>query len=126
MTEQVPIQAAVLLGDDRDRLGVRQPKLDWQITEADEHSTIRMRVILMNSVVPGWDGCALLCIVALICPVSTRPPSHGNDTHADNPKKGVVDRDCRVHGTSNLFIAGPSVFPTGGYAGLSSQPWPLR
>ena len=34
----------------------------------------------------------------------------------DNPKKGVVDRDCRVHGTSNLFIAGPSVFPTGGYA----------
>ena len=28
----------------------------------------------------------------------------------------VVDRDCRVHGYSNLFVAGSSVFPTGGYA----------
>ena len=35
--------------------------------------------------------------------------------HVD-PKKGVVDAHCRVHGVSNLFIAGPSVFPTGGYA----------
>jgi choline dehydrogenase-like flavoprotein len=35
--------------------------------------------------------------------------------HTD-PKKGVVDENCRVHNVSNLYIAGPSVFPTGGYA----------
>jgi hypothetical protein len=28
----------------------------------------------------------------------------------------VVDRDCRVHGYDNLFIAGSSVFASGGYA----------
>jgi len=28
----------------------------------------------------------------------------------------VVDRDCRVHGYGNLWVAGSSVFPTGGYA----------
>jgi choline dehydrogenase-like flavoprotein len=28
----------------------------------------------------------------------------------------VVDRNCRVHGTDNLYIAGSSVFPTGGSA----------
>ena len=28
----------------------------------------------------------------------------------------VVDRNCRVHGYRNFFIAGSSVFPTGGYA----------
>jgi choline dehydrogenase-like flavoprotein len=28
----------------------------------------------------------------------------------------VVDADCRVHGYANLFVAGSSVFPTGGYA----------
>lgn len=28
----------------------------------------------------------------------------------------VVDRDCRVHGYANLFVAGSSVFPTGGSA----------
>ena len=31
-------------------------------------------------------------------------------------KKGVVDENSRIHGVSNLFIAGPSVFPTGGHA----------
>ncbi|HZO24248.1 MAG TPA: GMC family oxidoreductase [Steroidobacteraceae bacterium] len=31
-----------------------------------------------------------------------------------DPDKGVVDRDCRVHGTSNLYVAGSSVFPTSG------------
>ena len=32
----------------------------------------------------------------------------------DDPKQGVVDADCRVHGISNLYVAGSSVFPTGG------------
>ena len=31
--------------------------------------------------------------------------------HID-PKKGVVNANCQVHGVSNLFIAGSSVFPT--------------
>ena len=35
--------------------------------------------------------------------------------HVD-PKQGVVDPDCRVHGFANLYVAGSSVFPTSGYA----------
>lgn len=35
---------------------------------------------------------------------------------ADDPKSGVVDRDCRVHDMANLFVAGSSVFPTAGQA----------
>jgi choline dehydrogenase-like flavoprotein len=53
----------------------------------------------------------------------TPPPDiHGGWHHMGttrmntDPKKGVVDENCQVHGISNLFIAGPSVFPTGGYA----------
>ena len=34
--------------------------------------------------------------------------------HAD-PCRGVVDEHCRVHGMENLYLAGCSVFPTGGY-----------
>jgi choline dehydrogenase-like flavoprotein len=33
--------------------------------------------------------------------------------HKDE-KKGVVDADCKVHGLTNLYIAGSSVFPTAG------------
>jgi len=31
-----------------------------------------------------------------------------------NPKQGVVNEHCQVHGISNLYIAGSSVFPTSG------------
>lgn len=33
--------------------------------------------------------------------------------HTD-PKQGVVDADCKVHGIANLFVAGSAVFPTYG------------
>jgi choline dehydrogenase-like flavoprotein len=32
---------------------------------------------------------------------------------SDSERSGVVDRNCRVHGVSNLFVVGSSVFPTG-------------
>ena len=31
-----------------------------------------------------------------------------------DPRSGVVDENCRVHGVSNLYVAGSSVFPTQG------------
>ena len=31
-----------------------------------------------------------------------------------DPSMGVVDENCRVHGVANLYVAGCSVFPTGG------------
>lgn len=42
---------------------------------------------------------------------------HTGTTRMHNdPAHGVVDADCRVHGVSNLFVAGSSVFPTAGTA----------
>ncbi|MGI8584565.1 MAG: GMC oxidoreductase [Chitinophagaceae bacterium] len=40
----------------------------------------------------------------------------GGTRMSDDPKKGVVDKNSKVYGVSNLFIAGSSVFPTGGHA----------
>jgi choline dehydrogenase-like flavoprotein len=40
----------------------------------------------------------------------------GTTRMGESPSTSVVDRDCRVHGYDNLFIAGSSVFTTGGYA----------
>ncbi len=33
-----------------------------------------------------------------------------------NPRQGVVDANCRVHDLDNLYMAGSSIFPTGGAA----------
>ena len=38
----------------------------------------------------------------------------GTTRMSTNPKQGVVNEHCQVHGISNLYIAGSSVFPTGG------------
>ena len=40
----------------------------------------------------------------------------GTTRMGTNRSTSVVDRDCQVHGYRNLFVAGSSVFPTGGYA----------
>jgi len=40
----------------------------------------------------------------------------GTTRMSTDPKMGVVDANCKVHGISNLFVAGSSVFPTGGIA----------
>jgi len=39
----------------------------------------------------------------------------GTRMHGD-PRQGVVDADARVHGIANLYVAGSSLFPTGGAA----------
>ena len=40
----------------------------------------------------------------------------GTTRMSDDPAEGVVDRDCRVHGIDNLYVAGSSVFPTSSHA----------
>jgi hypothetical protein len=35
---------------------------------------------------------------------------------ADAPEAGVVDRQCKVFGTENVYVAGASVFPSSGHA----------
>ena len=38
----------------------------------------------------------------------------GTTRMSQDPKKGVVDANCQIHGISNLFVSGSSVFPTSG------------
>ena len=40
----------------------------------------------------------------------------GTTRMSSNPSEGVVDRDCRVFGFDNLYVASSSVFPTSGSA----------
>ncbi len=39
----------------------------------------------------------------------------GGTRMASQPDYGVVDKNCKVHGIDNLYIAGCSVFPSGGH-----------
>lgn len=36
----------------------------------------------------------------------------GTTRMSSDPRQGVVDAECKVHGVENLYIAGSSVFPS--------------
>jgi choline dehydrogenase-like flavoprotein len=40
----------------------------------------------------------------------------GTARMSDDPKRGVVNPQCRTHDVENLYIAGSAVFPTSGSA----------
>ncbi|MDP3738032.1 MAG: GMC family oxidoreductase [Hyphomonadaceae bacterium] len=117
--EPIPnYDSRVTLAPTRDRLGLNQVNVDWRLTDADRrHFDILCE--LLNKDALTRDGLHLVGD-----PVSTDTvwPSklggcwhHMGTTRMDaNPAKGVVGPDGRVHGISNLFIAGSSVFPTSG------------
>jgi choline dehydrogenase-like flavoprotein len=119
MTEQIPNpESRVTLGPDRDRLGVRIARLNWQVSPQDIENAVRVQEIIGGEI----ERCGLGRLFIQLRRDSIPPDLHGGYHHMGttrmnrDPKKGVVDSDGRVHGTSNLFIAGPSVFPTGGHA----------
>lgn len=108
----------VTLAPTRDRLGLNQVNVDWRLTDADRRHFNILHDLLTRDA-PTQDG---LQLVGDPVGIDTVWPSklggcwhHMGTTRMDsNPAKGVVDPDCRVHGISNLFVAGSSVFPTAG------------
>ena len=122
MCEQVPNpNSRVILSQDRDRLGMLRADLDWQLTGMDLESAKQCTVILDEELRRAGLGQVLVDLDDDTLPERIKGGWHHMGTtrmHID-PKRGVVDAHCRVHGIDNLFIAGPSVFPTSGYANPS-------
>lgn len=116
--EQAPNpESRVMLDTERDRLGLNKAQLNWQLSELDKRSMMRALEILGAEV--GAAGIGRLQIILPegdTWPETLRGGWHlmGTTRMSDNPRKGVVDRNCQVHGVHNLFVAGSSVFPTAG------------
>ena len=120
--EQLPNpDSRVTLTDARDQLGLRKIKVDWRLTDT-EKTTIRESLRLMGEEF-GRLGLGRVNIPEFLLAETTdwRQPVWSGCHHmgttkmSENPKKGVVDKNCRVHSINNLYIAGSSVFPTVGY-----------
>ncbi len=122
MAEQIPNpQSRVILGRELDSLGQRRANLDWRLSDMDTDSIIRSHAIIDQELRRSGLGRLLIDFNDGIPRYGIKGGWHHMGTtrmHTD-PKQGVVDPNCRVYGVSNLFIAGPSVFPTGGYANPS-------
>ncbi len=111
-------QSRVTLTADRDRLGLRRVNLAWQMSEYDIDSIRRTLEILASKLGHAARGRLRVHIGETDPWIGMGGGSHhmGTTRMSDHASRGVVDADCRVHGLSNLFVAGSSVFPTGGFA----------
>ena len=122
MAEQTPSTSSrVRLARRRDRLGVPTTILDWQLTNLDWDSIRRTVEIFGHAVREAGVGTVISTLEGKDYP----PAVYGNWHHLGttrmhcDPAHGVVNENCRVHEMTNLYIAGGSVFPTGGYANPS-------
>jgi choline dehydrogenase-like flavoprotein len=119
MSEQVPNpNSRVTLAAERDALGCNRAQLDWQLSPLDMRTIIRAQEIISEELRRAGLGRLVIELKDETPPPDLHGGVHQMGTtrmHSD-PKQGVVDEHCRVHGLSNLYIASSSVFPTVGYA----------
>jgi choline dehydrogenase-like flavoprotein len=115
VTEQAPNpQSRVSLCRETDAFGVPKLALDWRFTDLDRTSMARTLDLLEKRFLqvglgrfdfgdqhPSLDN------------MTDAAHQMGTTRMARHPREGVVDTNCRVFGTENLYVAGSAVFPTG-------------
>jgi choline dehydrogenase-like flavoprotein len=118
--EQAPNpDSRLVLEAERDELGMQRVALDWQLNDADRRNVERTLELIGAEVSRAGIGrLQVLYQAGSDWPDDLNGGQHhmGTTRMSDDPKQGVVDADCLVHGMSNLYIAGCSVYPTPGGA----------
>lgn len=119
MAEQSPNpDSRMYLGPDRDRFGVPRVVLDWQLSEVDHRSMAQAESLLIEEARRLGLGEGRAMATDETQPRLVRGNWHhmGTTRMSSDPAAGVVDRNLRLHDVSNVYVAGSSVFPTGGFA----------
>jgi choline dehydrogenase-like flavoprotein len=121
--EQAPVaQSRIAITDRRDFLGLPTLDVRWTIC-GRELETMAVFAELTAAALKS-RGLAELTIDPRL---AGRDPAFldqavdayhhmGGARMADRPTDGVVDRDLKVHGTGNLYVAGAAVFPSASFA----------
>ena len=121
-SEQAPNpMSRITLGVEKDALGVQKPILSWQLSPIDK-ITIKKTLELIGQQM-GQKGLGRVKLSDFlqdeddgVFPTNLGGAFHHMGTtrmHTD-PRFGVVDANCQVHGISNLFVAGSGCFTTSG------------
>jgi len=118
-SEQLPNwESRIFLDIERDALDIPKIVVDWRLTPDDKKKAAATLRLLGREI--GRAGFGRLR--SSLDGEDARWPEdlYGDEHHMGttrmhvDPRLGVVDADCRVHGMTNLYVAGSSVFPTSG------------
>jgi len=120
--EQAPNpDSRITIGEEKDELGVPKTILHWDLTELDKRSIRKINQIIGYQAGEAGFGRVKLRDFLweendISWPEGTNGGWHhmGTTRMSDDPRKGVVDANCQVHGIDNLFVAGSGCFATSG------------
>jgi choline dehydrogenase-like flavoprotein len=122
-TEQVPsFTSRVRLGKGHDALGLPRTVLEWDVSDAERRTIRRCAELFAGELerlelgTVEWASTFTSSDPVWTDLISDAYHPMGGTRMSAAPEDGVVDPNSRVHGTDNLFVAGASVFPTGGMA----------
>ena len=122
-SEQIPLQTSRLqLRPERDSLGMPLVKVDWLIDGVELDTMARFCEMIsslfereklaridLNPLLMARDP-------AFLSEIDDGNHQMGMARMSSAPAQGVVDRDLRVHGAENLYVAGAATFSTTGFA----------
>lgn len=115
-----PDSRVTLSPTERDRLGMPRVQVEWRLSQQVKRTVDRTLAIIADDL-----RMSKVAEIELDPPLEYGdwPPSFeyegtwhhmGTTRMHDAPEHGVVDRHAKVHGISNLYVAGSSLFPTAG------------
>lgn len=119
--EQAPCEdSRVMVGKERDALGMRRIHIDWRYTRQDVETVTRSLAALAQEIARTGVG-SFSYDPAEVEAEMTRYGAYGGHhigtaRMGDDPRTSVVDANGRLHEADNVFIAGAAVFPTSGQA----------
>lgn len=122
ISEQRPDpESRVTLSENTDRNGVPLPLVHWTINPDAATSMARLaRLMEAEFVASGLPRPTLEDWILRDAPeeavIIDMAHTVGTARMSSSPRSGVVDEDCRVFGTDNLYVASGAVFPTSGHA----------
>lgn len=111
-------ESRVYLGGETDALGMPRLVVDWRFTARDHEAVAVLERELPDRFAAAGLGRLDFGSRPLSLETMLDASHHmGTTRMASSPAAGVVDAECRVFGTENLYVASSSVFATGhGYS----------
>jgi choline dehydrogenase-like flavoprotein len=121
--EQAPNpESRITLSSEKDALGLQKVRVCWQLTDLERRTAEQFTTMVAAELTRLQLGrCRLAPWLApptgdWALNLSEMFHQTGTTRMAADPRQGVVDETCKVHGVQNLYVAGASVFPSGGHA----------
>lgn len=124
-SEQIPCRKSrlILSEEEKDQFGIPRVIPKYTGSDLDKRTVIETHKLFVNQYKNAGLGEVNFDEKELLRQLEFKTKHFNSAAHhigttriSEDPNKGVVDVNCKVHDIDNLFIAGSSVFPTGSHA----------